>query len=95
MDAIFGELIGRAAGYQPTGKRGHPKGAVANPDLRYVVEALRRLVRENGGELKLSNDNGTAAGGIVQALRLLAPYLPQGLVPEGRIKHSFLKPPKT
>jgi hypothetical protein len=93
-DAAFGELIGRSANYQPSGKRGRSKGAVAKPDLRLVVSTLRKLVQENGGELTLGNDNSFATGGIVQALRLLAPHLPKGLVPKGRIKHSFLKPPK-
>jgi hypothetical protein len=91
VDDAFGELIGRAGGYKPSGKRGRAKGAVAKPDLRYVVETLWKLVRENGGELKLGNDNSFAAGGIVQALRLLAPHLPKGVVPKERIKYSFLK----
>jgi hypothetical protein len=90
-DAAFGELIGRAANYQPSGKRGRSKGAVAKPDLRYVVKTLWRLVQENDGELKLGKNKSFATGGIVQALRLLAPHLPKGLVPKEHIKHSFLK----
>jgi hypothetical protein len=91
VDDAFGELIGRAANYQPSGKRGRSKGAVAKPDLRYVVSTLWKLVRENDGELKLSKDDSFAAGDIVRALRLLAPHLPKGVVPKGHIKHSFLK----
>jgi hypothetical protein len=93
-DAAFGELIGRSANYQPSGKRGRAKGAVADPGLRYVVVTLWRLVQENGGELtlrRLGKDPSFATGGIVRALHLLAPHLPQGLIPKGDIKYSFLE----
>jgi hypothetical protein len=69
--------------YRPNepSKRG-PKTERSHLALRELARDLWRIAREHGGDFTISVDEaGRARGTIIQALRLLAPMLPPGLVP--------------
>jgi hypothetical protein len=63
------------------GKRG-PKRERSHVALRELARDLWRIARNHKGDLKVwSADGASAAGTLVEALRLLKPILPRGLVP--------------
>jgi hypothetical protein len=62
------------------GRGGRPKGAVANWHLQNFVEDLWRIVHECGGNL-YADHHREDGGTMIKALCLLAPLLPEGLIP--------------
>jgi hypothetical protein len=64
----------------PLRQEGRPAGAVQNSASQDFVRKLLECAILNGGALTLEKNN--SKGSLIEALALLAPYLPEGVDPE-------------
>jgi len=69
-------------------RSGRPLGTVESPKFRVFVRELRRAAKAYGGRLGLQKN--FKKGALLDAIKLLAPHLPDGFVPK-RLSASTLQ----
>jgi hypothetical protein len=81
---LFSTAMGKAPPPGPgntvrPGLKGRRVGSVKDATFRNLVRHLMVDALETGGQLKFDKTSGT--GSLIEALRILRPYLPEGVVP--------------
>jgi hypothetical protein len=69
-------------------QRGRPLGTVTHPRFRVFLRELRHTAKTHGGRLGLQKN--AKKGALLDAIKLLAPHLPDGFVPK-RLSASTLQ----
>jgi hypothetical protein len=69
-------------------QRGRRPGTVKNPRFRVFIRKLKHAAKDHGGRLGLQKN--ISKGALLDAIKLLAPHLPDGFVPK-RLSASTLQ----
>jgi hypothetical protein len=98
LDRLFSIAIGKsppfvAGGPKLSKRRGTKKGDVKTAALHQFVHGLLSCVDEFGGTLELDKNRNFHEGGgpLADALTLLRPYVPERVVPDGKLGLSTLQ----
>jgi hypothetical protein len=71
-------------------RRGRRRGTVKNPRFRVFLRKLRSAAKASGGTLGLQKNIAKGKGPLLDAIKIVAPHLPDGFVPE-RLSASTLQ----
>jgi hypothetical protein len=71
-------------------RRGRRPGTVKNPRFRVFLRKLRSAAKASGGTLGLQKNIAKGKGPLLDAIKIVAPHLPDGFVPE-RLSASTLQ----
>ena len=79
--AAFASLSNRSPTFEPRSGAKRPKGTIGRWQFREVVGVLWQTVNKYEGELSFSCKENRGSGTMVDALEILRPVFPPGLIP--------------
>lgn len=87
LEVLFKTSISKSPTFGPgmavlSEKKGRKRGPGAHLHLQNFVRSFLICVSKAGGTLTLDKNKNTKKGTLVEALEMLRPYLPEGLIPK-------------
>lgn len=79
--AAFASLSNKSPSFEPRGGSRRPRGTIGRWQFRELVGYLWQTVNKYEGELSFSCKENRGSGTMVDALEILRPVLPPGLIP--------------
>jgi hypothetical protein len=79
--AAFASLTNKSPSFEPRSGAKRPRGTIGRWPFREVVGFLWQTVNKYGGELTFSCKGNRGSGTMIDALKILRPVLPPGLIP--------------